>query len=96
MDVQSTNKEGQIALALQAYKDGHFTSWRAAADAYDVAESTLWYRVKGGHARKGLQAINTKLSTLEEAALIKWILSMDERGLLVTYSSIQQMANLLL
>jgi hypothetical protein len=85
---QITHKEGRIALALQAYKDGHFTSRRAAADAYDIAESTFRYRVKGGRARRGLRAVNTKLSIEEEAALIKWILSMDERGLPVIYSSI--------
>ncbi len=71
MDPQIAHKEGRIALALQAYKDGHFTSLRAAANAYDIVESTLRYRVKGGRARKSLRAINTKLSTIEEIALVK-------------------------
>jgi hypothetical protein len=96
MDVQLSYKEGRIALALQAYQDGYFTSLRAAAEAYDIPASTLRYRVKGGRARRGLRAINTKLSTTEEEALIKWILSMEERGLPVRSNSIQQMANLLL
>ena len=86
MDAQSTYKEGRIALAIQAHKDGYFTSLRAAADAYDIPESTLRYCVKGGRAQKGLQAMNTKLSTIEEEALIKWILSIDERGLPVRKS----------
>jgi hypothetical protein len=89
MDVQLSYKEGRIALALQAYQDGYFTSLRAAAEAYDIPASTLRYRVKGGRARRGLRAINTKLSTTEEEALIKWILSMEERGLLVRSNSIQ-------
>jgi hypothetical protein len=96
MDVQSTYKEGRITLALQAYQDGYFTSLRAAANAYDIPASTLRYRVNGGRARRGLRAVNTKLSTTEEEALVKWILSMEERGLPVRSSSIQQMANLLL
>jgi len=71
MDIQSTYKEGRIALVLQAYKDGHFTSLRAVADTYDVPESTLRYRVKGGRARRGLRAVNTKLLSTEEKVLIK-------------------------
>ena len=88
MEVQSAYKEGRITLALQAYKDGYFTSLRAAAEAYDIPASTLRYRVKGGRARRGLRAANSKLLPTEEEALIKWILSMDERGLLVRNSSI--------
>ena len=78
MDAQSTYKEGRIALALQAHKDGYFTSLRAAANAYDIPESTLRSRVKGVPTRKGLQPTNTKLLATEEEALIKWIMSMDE------------------
>ena len=77
-----------MALALQAYKDGHFTSKREAADTYDVPESTFRYCAKGGLARQGLQAVNTKLLSTEEATLVKWILSMDEQGLLVRSSSV--------
>jgi hypothetical protein len=96
MNVQLTYKEGRITLALQAYKDSYFTSLRAAANAYDIPPSTLRSRVKGVSARYTIQPVNTKLSVTEETALIKWILSMDERGLPVRNSSIQQIANLLL
>ena len=85
-----------MVLALQAYKDGHFTSKRDATDTYDIPESTFRYRAKGELARRGLQAINTKLSSTEEATLVKWILSIDKQGLLVRSSSVQQIANLLL
>ena len=71
MDPQIAHKEGRIALVLQAYKDSYFISLRATANVYDIAELTLRYRVKGGRARKGLRAINTKLSTIEETALVK-------------------------
>ena len=96
MDVQLTYKEGRITLALKAYKDGYFTSLRAAADAYDVPASTLRSRAKGVPARHNLRPKNTKLLATEETALIKWIISMEERGLPVRSSSIQQMADLLL
>jgi hypothetical protein len=36
-----------MALALQAYKQGQFSSLRATTGAYDVPESTLQTRVKG-------------------------------------------------
>jgi hypothetical protein len=71
MDVQSTYKEGRITLALQAYQDGYFTSLWAAANAYDILASTLRYHVNRGHARRGLRAVNTKLLTIEEEALVK-------------------------
>jgi hypothetical protein len=96
MDLQSAHKEGRLALALQAYKAGHFTSLRAAANAYDIPESTFRSRGKGIPSRYSLRPTNTKLLATEEAALIKWILSIEERGLLVRSGSIQQMANLLL
>ena len=41
MDAQLAYKEGQITLALQVYKDGYFTSLRAAVEAYDIPALTL-------------------------------------------------------
>lgn len=96
IDLQSIRKEGRMTLALQAYKDGHFTSIRGAANAYDIPESTLRSRVKGCPARRDLRPTNTKLSDLEELTLVQWILSMEERGLPLRATSIRQMANLLL
>jgi hypothetical protein len=96
IDLQLIHKEGRMTLALQAYKDGHFTSIRGAANAYDIPESTLRSRVKGCPARRDLRPTNTKLTDLEELTLVQWILSMEERGLPLRASSIRQMANLLL
>ena len=89
-------KEGRIALAVQAYKDGQFSSTKACADAYDISESTLRRRVKGINARRDSVPINRKLTTTEESTLIEWILSMDQRGLAPRSDTVQQMANLLL
>ena len=85
-----------MTLALQAYKDGYFTSIRGAANAYDVPESTLRSRVKGCPTRGSLRSVNLKLTATEETTLVQWILSMDERGLPLRSTSIRQMANLLL
>ena len=45
--VQLAQKEGRIALAVQAFKQGHISSVRATAKMYDIPESTLWGHVKG-------------------------------------------------
>jgi hypothetical protein len=94
--VQLAQKEGRIALAIQAFKQGHISSLRAAAKAYDVPETTLRDRVKGIPARRDVVPNNRKLTTTEESTLIKLILSMDQRGLAPTKDTVHQMANLLL
>ena len=96
INLQLIQKEGRMALALQAYKDGYFTSVRGAANAYDVPPSTLQSRVHGCLPRRDLRSVNLKLTATEETTLIQWILSMDERGLPPRKAYIQQMANLLL
>src|ERR1700693_2420760 len=91
---QSVQKEGRIVLALQAYKDGHFSSKQAAAIAYNIPESTFRSRVKGVIARYDLQSPNLKLSTTEESTLVDWILSIDQRSLSPRAEYVRQIANL--
>jgi hypothetical protein len=95
-DVQSLHKEGRLALALQAYQLGQFSSTRACADKYNVAESTLRYRLKGYPARRDAHPNNRKLTNTKESTLVQWILSIDERGLPPTRPIVRQMATLLL
>ena len=95
-NTQLAHNEGRIALAMQAIKQGHISSVRAAAQTYDVPKSTLTRHVKGIDARRDSIPINRKLDNTEESTLIEWILSMDQRGLPVRSDSIRQMANLLL
>jgi hypothetical protein len=40
-------KESRIDLAIDAYKQGQFTSFRKATSMYDVPQSTAQLRVKG-------------------------------------------------
>jgi DDE superfamily endonuclease/Tc5 transposase DNA-binding domain/helix-turn-helix, Psq domain len=93
---QSSQTEGRIALAIEALKQGHFTSVRGAAKAYDVPESTLRYRIHKHPARRDSRPINCKLTDIEESTLVQWILSMDQRGLSPRSDTVRQMANLLL
>jgi helix-turn-helix, Psq domain len=51
-NTQLAQKEGRIALAMQAIKQGHISSVRTAAQTYNVPKSTLRRRVKGIDARR--------------------------------------------
>src|SRR5450432_3835371 len=93
---ESVQREGRIALAIEALKQGYFNSLLGAAKAYDVPESSLRYRMKGKLARRDQRPPNCKLTAIEESTLVQWILSMDERGLAPRPESVRQMANLLL
>ena len=68
---QSVQQEGRIALAMQALKDGHFTSARAAAKAYDVSRSTLQYRINGHPIQRNRRSPNCKLTAIEELTLVQ-------------------------
>ena len=88
--------EARIQLAVEALRSGQIRSVRKAADAFDVPKSTLHRRVKGGGTRQEAQVQNRKLRPTEEAALIRWIESMDDRGMAPTVGYIRQMADLLI
>ena len=94
-NVQLAQKEGRIALAVQAYKSGQFSSTKACVNAYDISDSTLRRRVKGTNARCDSVPVNRKLTQTEETTLVEWILSMDQRGLAPTSDTVRQMANIL-
>src|SRR5450432_3507787 len=89
-------REGRIELALDALQNGHFSSTRAAAQAYDVPRTTLRRRVRNCPARRDTRPTNCKLTATEELTLVQWILSMDQRGLAPRPDSVRQMASLLL
>ena len=74
---RSASKDGRMALAVQAYQDGHFTSKRSAANTYDVPESSFRYRVAGHPARRDSKPTNRKLTDTEESVLVQWISSID-------------------
>ncbi|EAQ87051.1 hypothetical protein CHGG_08304 [Chaetomium globosum CBS 148.51] len=88
--------EDRIQLALEALRSGQIKIIRNAADAFGVPKSTLHRRVKGGGTRQEAQVKNRKLRPTEEAALIQWIESLDDRGMSPTIGYIRQMADLLL
>lgn len=77
----AVHQEGRILLAIKAFNDGQFKSIQAAAQAYNVPHPTLYHRLRGRTARVDATPNSKKLTTTEESMLVKWILSMDQRGL---------------
>jgi len=88
-------KEGRLELAIQAYKQGRFSSYRAAAKAYDVPRNMLQRRLTGTHPRVGSIAKNRLLTVTEEETLVHWILSMDRRGMPPRIRVVREMTDLL-
>ncbi|OQD84481.1 hypothetical protein PENSOL_c012G08439, partial [Penicillium solitum] len=76
----STEQEGRILLAIQAFKNQEISSIREVARRFEVPKSTLLRRLKGTPSRAISRANLQKLTEIEEESLEKWILSMDLRG----------------
>ena len=91
-----SNRETRISMAMEAIHSKTSPSIRAAADVYDVPHSTLAARLRGVSTRQEAQSMQRKLSLTEEEALVRWILSMDERGYSPRVSVIRRMADILL
>jgi hypothetical protein len=92
----SANQEGKILLAIKAIQKKSASSFREAAEIYDVPWTTLRDRFNGTRNRGDTRANSHKLTQTEEESLVEWILSMDSRGAAPRPSTIQEMANILL
>jgi hypothetical protein len=90
------SKEGRLQLALDASKEGLFTSKGAAAKAFDVPPRTLMTRLNGTSSRKESVVNGHKLLDTKESTLTSWILDMDRRGLPTQISTVRYLAQLLL
>ena len=64
-------QEGRIELAISALEKNEFPSIRRAAAVFDVPESTLRGRLRGGQYRKEQRANSHKLSETQEQALVR-------------------------
>ena len=92
----STEQEGRILLAIQAFKNQEISSIREVARRFEIPRTTLQRRLTGDTFRPETRANNHKLTESEEESLQKWILSMDSRGAAPRPSFVREMANLLL
>jgi hypothetical protein len=66
---QPSNIEGRILLALDAVKKSYISSFRAAAELYNVPPLTLSHRARGRTAKEDSRSKNLKLSITEKATL---------------------------
>jgi hypothetical protein len=64
--IDSSYTNGRVDLALQAFKEGHFTTLQAAARSYDIPITTLRRRAVGTPQKRASRALNRKLSYTEE------------------------------
>jgi hypothetical protein len=92
----STEQEGRILSAIQAFQNKKIPNIHLAARTFKVPRSTLRRRLSGVQDRANSRANSQNLSEIEEESLQKWILFMDARGSAPRPSTVREMANLLL
>jgi len=88
--------EGRIELALQAIQQGQFKRVRHAAKAFNVIHSTLQRRYNGTLARANCQPNRQKLTATEEQTVVQYILNLDSRGFAPRLCEVADMADKLL
>lgn len=96
MPPRNIQREGRIALALQAMELDSKLGIRKALRLYNVPYSTLYNRKHKRATRQEAQEVQQKLTKTEEQCLIDWVLSMDKRGFPPRIDHLRQLANLLL
>ena len=92
----SQNQEGRIQLALTAYKNKQFRSYRKAAAAYNVNYRTLTKRAKGVTFRPETRPNCHNLTKTEEQTIIRYILDLDSRGFAPRLCEVEDIANKIL
>ena len=88
-------QKSRLILALNAYKQGQFTSFRKGTSTYNMSRTTAQQHNKGIALRHGSIAPNYCLIPVQEESLKQWILLMDQRGMPPRIVIIQQMAGIL-
>ena len=92
----SIEQEGRVLLAISAIKKDEVRNIREAARVYNVPRTTLQRRLNGHTFRPEQRANSHKLTPNEEESLVRWILSLDQRGAAPRPAHIQEMADILL
>jgi hypothetical protein len=92
-NVQLSNREGRIQLALSAYTARQFRSLRRTAKAFNVPYSTLTSQYNGItyilERRNGRQ----KLTVTEEQTITQYVLDLDLRGFAPRLCEVEDMAD---
>ena len=93
--MESSSKESKLLLAIQSIKKRNKISIREAARIYTVSDN-LRARMNDRSARQDLQPNSTKLTKLEEEAILQHALDLDLRRFLPRLADVEDITNLLL
>ena len=89
------SQESQVILAVQTIRNDPAMTIRRAASIFQVGESTLRNRMNGKRARSDTPSNMSRLTLLEEKALIQYILDLDSRGFAPRLHDVEDMANVI-
>jgi hypothetical protein len=78
------------------YEEGEHRGVAAKAREIGVHKDRLYRRLKGVGPRTARKPVNYKLSPVQEASLLRYILSLDEIDHAVRYDQIERVANAIL
>jgi hypothetical protein len=92
----SSQNEGRISLALQAYNSNQVSSLRAAASTYDVPLTTLRERRTGILPRAIAPANSRKFTLEEEQIILQQVLQRSAEGLPLQRVAVEEIANTIL
>jgi hypothetical protein len=95
-NMQTSLKESQIQLALQAIQRDATLTIRAAARLYNVSHQTLSNRRAGKLSRRDIQPNSIKLLMTEEETIVEYILDLNSRGFPLRLPAVKDLANSLL
>ena len=91
--IQTSPNEGNILLAISAFRSGQYVSMSATIKTYKVPKTTLISRIKGRPTREDFKPQNKRMSTIEEEVIVKNILKLDAQGLSPTIALVKEMAD---
>jgi hypothetical protein len=94
--VQQSYTKSTLQLAIQATIEDRDKSERRVIAAFSVLRSTLQDQCTGALPRRDREPNSKKLNKLEEEALVRRIIELDQRGIGATRAMVQDMANNLL
>ena len=84
-----------VDLAVADYRRGVFTSFKAAAKAYNVSQSTVRDRYHGKPTRQQGHAHRQLLSPVQEKLLVQWALDLELCGQAPTHTQLKTMASVI-
>jgi hypothetical protein len=94
--MNSTQKEAQLMLAVQAIKKDPKFSIRRAALIYTVSRTTLQARFDGRNSRRDILHLRQNLTKLEKSTIIQRIIELNFQAFPPRLNAIENMANRLL